>query len=125
MIMQAIVIDVQWEWLLVLDLETRQRVLVHTPDARRFRPGELVLIWYSGAMTRSIPPQISAFSIVPMPPEAIRPPAVRPPVIFPPVIRPPMRPPVERPPARPPTGRPPMGRPPMGRPGQRPRRDWD
>lgn len=49
--------------LLVCDLCTSQEVLVHTPDACRFRAGDRVCIEYSGAMTASIPPQISASNI--------------------------------------------------------------
>lgn len=49
--------------LLVCDLCTSQEVLVHTPQACCFRVGEKVCIEYSGAMTRSIPPQIGADSI--------------------------------------------------------------
>lgn len=112
--MQAIVLEVQWGRLLVLDLDTRQRVLVNTPMAQFFRPGDQVNIWYDGAMTRSIPPQISARHItktpsddyVPLPPPVRppqprpprpRPPQPRPPVFFPPVFRPPMgRPPWRR-----------------------------
>ncbi|PWM38415.1 MAG: hypothetical protein DBX52_07240 [Clostridiales bacterium] len=63
MIMRAIVINVQRDRLLVLDLRNRQRVAVLTPDARRFRRGELVRIRYNGVMTKSIPPQISAIRI--------------------------------------------------------------
>lgn len=112
MIMQAIVIDVQWNRLLVQDLETRQRVIVHTPDARWFIAGDLVLIWYDGVMTKSIPPQITALRIATLPPETV--PPARPPVFFPPIIRPPF--------IRPPFGRPGAGRPPQNRPGPRPPR---
>ncbi|WP_298017405.1 hypothetical protein [uncultured Dysosmobacter sp.] len=52
--------------LLVCDLCTSQEVLVHTPQACCFRVGQKVCIEYSGAMTMSIPPQISADSICPM-----------------------------------------------------------
>lgn len=123
MFMQASVLDVQWGRLLVLDLLTRQRVIVNTPDARFFRPGDLVQIWYSGVMTNSIPPQITALSIAPLSPGGV------PPVIVPPVVRPPIvvvppffprpRPPVGGP-GRPGGGRPP--RPPHGGPGGRPPR---
>mgnify|MGYP000243330278 FL=1 len=125
MIMQAVVIEVQWGRLLVLDLDARQRVLVNTPDASRFRPGDTIRIWYDGVMTASIPPQINAWGVAAMPPHEFPPtlpppgagppvvcppngclPAVRPPVIFPPVIWPPVLfPPVvhpPRPPVRPP-----------------------
>lgn len=46
--------------LLVRDLCGCQEVLVHTSSACRFRPGQCVSITYSGAMTMSIPPQITA-----------------------------------------------------------------
>ena len=49
--------------LMVCDCATGQKVLVHTSQARCFCPGELVRIEYSGAMTMSIPPQISAQEI--------------------------------------------------------------
>ena len=109
MFMQAVVIEVQWGRLLVLDLDTRRNVIVNTPEARRFRSGELVNIWYSGVMTPSIPPQITALRIIPaqqdvFPP--VLPPPVRPPVIFPPIFFPPafpcrQCPPSMRPPFRP------------------------
>lgn len=46
--------------LLVCDLCTCQEVVVHTDNACCFRPGQCVCITYGGAMTMSIPPQISA-----------------------------------------------------------------
>ena len=46
--------------LLVCDCATDQEVVVHTDQACCFFPGDLVWIEYSGAMTMSIPPQISA-----------------------------------------------------------------
>ena len=46
--------------LLVCDLCTCQEVLVHTGNACCFRPGQCVRITHGGAMTMSIPPQISA-----------------------------------------------------------------
>ena len=52
--------------LCVCDCESDQRVLVHTPDACCFRAGQRVCITYSGAMTRSDPPQITAESIRPV-----------------------------------------------------------
>ncbi|MDD3346877.1 hypothetical protein [Oscillibacter sp.] len=117
MIMQAIVIEVQWERLLVLDLDTRQQVLVITPDAVRFRPGDFVRIWYNGVMTRSIPPQIYALRIAAgpwenFPPVRPSPPVISPPVVFPPVFRPPFFP-------RPPHDHP-GNRPPHDHPGNRP-----
>lgn len=67
MTMQALVIGVERNRLLVLDFAARRRVIVNTPAARRFRPGNIVRIRYNGVMTASIPPQISARSIVALP----------------------------------------------------------
>lgn len=78
MIMQAVVIEVQWGRLLVLDLDARQRVLVNTPDASRFRPGDTIRIWYDGVMTASIPPQINAWGSPRCRPMNSRPPCLRP-----------------------------------------------
>ena len=64
-IMQARVLRVQRDSLLVRDCRTGQNVQVNTNRARRFRPGQRVIIQYSGAMTMSIPPQISANDITP------------------------------------------------------------
>ena len=44
--------------LLVCCLSTSQRYLVRSSQARCFRPGQCVAITYSGASTRSIPPQL-------------------------------------------------------------------
>ncbi|MDD3346986.1 hypothetical protein [Oscillibacter sp.] len=49
--------------LLVCDHSTDQEVLVHTPEACCFSCGECVCIHFSGAMTMSIPPQITATCI--------------------------------------------------------------
>lgn len=64
MIMLATVVSVRDDHLLVIDLSNRQQVRVNTREASRFRLGDIVRIRYSGAMTRSIPPQISAIRIV-------------------------------------------------------------
>ena len=61
--MVATVQEAQQGSLLVRDRRTAQEVFVHTPFARRFRPGDIVRIQYSGAMTMSIPPQITAIRI--------------------------------------------------------------
>lgn len=58
--MRAKVLCVQNGCLVVCDCCTGQRVVVHSEDACCFRPGDCVCIWYSGAMTMSMPPQISA-----------------------------------------------------------------
>lgn len=58
--MRARVLRVDCCQLLVCDLCGCQEVLVHTDNACCFRPGQCVCITYSGAMTMSIPPQISA-----------------------------------------------------------------
>ncbi len=52
--------------LLVCDLCSCQEILVHTDDACRFQPGQCVTITYNGAMTMSIPPQISADCVRPL-----------------------------------------------------------
>lgn len=49
--------------LLVCDHNTDQEVVVHTANACRFSRGDCVCIHFSGAMTMSIPPQITATSI--------------------------------------------------------------
>ena len=49
--------------LLVCDCSTCQQVMVHTDQACCFSAGELVCIEYSGAMTMSLPPQVSASRI--------------------------------------------------------------
>ena len=52
--------------LCVCDCETCQKVLVHTDCACHFQVGQRVCITYSGTMTRSDPPQITAESIRPV-----------------------------------------------------------
>ena len=64
MIMIATVLSIRRGNLLVFNFSNRQQVQVNTNDAFRFCPGDLVRIRYNGAMTMSIPPQISATSIV-------------------------------------------------------------
>jgi len=67
MILQAIVVKVRPGNLLVFDESMSQTVLVHTPQACRFRVGNCVSIFYNGIMTRSIPPQINAIRIARIP----------------------------------------------------------
>lgn len=62
-IMYARVLRVRLDNLLVRDRDTGQTVQVNTPLALRFRPGNFIRIEYGGAMTMSIPPQISAQQI--------------------------------------------------------------
>ena len=49
--------------LLVCDSCTCRQILVHTQGTRCFRPGDCARIRYSGASTRSLPPQITATEI--------------------------------------------------------------
>ena len=49
--------------LLVRDCCTCQQVLVHTQGTSCFRPGDRARIRYSGASTRTRPPQITATEI--------------------------------------------------------------
>ncbi len=67
MTMNATVQTVENGQLLVCDMETNQDVVVHTSCAYRFCPGDRVCIEFNGAMTMSIPPQISATCIKRMP----------------------------------------------------------
>ena len=62
-VMHARVLESEQCRLLVCDVHTRQQVLVHADNACRFCPGDCVCIRFSGAMTNSIPPQISADSV--------------------------------------------------------------
>lgn len=61
--MTATVLQVCCCSLLVCDQCTRQEVLVHTDNACCFCVGDCICIKHSGAMTASIPPQVSACSI--------------------------------------------------------------
>ena len=63
--MQARILRVRRDDLLVRDCRTGQQVQVNTDRTRWFRPGQRVIILYSGAMTRSSPPQIYAMEIMP------------------------------------------------------------
>lgn len=63
MVMIATVIRTEPRNLLVRDSETGNEVLVHFSGSNRLSPGDRVRIVYSGAMTHSIPPQITAISV--------------------------------------------------------------
>jgi hypothetical protein len=68
MTIRAEVVEVQSGGLLVHELHKGGvDILVHTPCADSFHPGDWVCIEYSGAMTRSIPPQVTATRIVKIP----------------------------------------------------------
>ena len=58
--MRAQVVEVQEDALLVCDQSTGQQVQVHTSCAHCYAAGDHICIHYNGAMTNSIPPQISA-----------------------------------------------------------------
>ena len=62
-ILYATVLEVQPCWLLVTDRQTNQQVLVYARNACCFSVGEAITIYYNGAMTYSIPPQITALCI--------------------------------------------------------------
>ena len=62
-VFQAVILEVRSRQLLVCNCSTRQTILVHTDQACCFSQGEQDLIQYSGAMTMSLPPQISALRI--------------------------------------------------------------
>ena len=59
----AVVLEVRCCQLLVCDCCTRQQVLVNTDQACCFSRGDCVQIEHSGAMTASLPPQVSAIRI--------------------------------------------------------------
>lgn len=59
----ACVLEVDDCALLVKDLCTCQKLLVHTDDACCFCEGDRVCVRYGGIMTMSIPPQITACSV--------------------------------------------------------------
>ena len=61
--MTARVLEVQCCSLLVCDCDTCQQVQVNTDDACCYRVGDCLCIHYNGAMTNSLPPQISATCI--------------------------------------------------------------
>ncbi len=63
MLMIATVQEVRQRNLLVRDRTTGQEVIVNTNYARCFSVGDRISIFYNGAMTASIPPQISAIRI--------------------------------------------------------------
>ena len=63
MIMTATVQEVWSSSLLVRDHATSQEVIALARNAGCFSPGDRVRIWYNGAMTNSLPPQISAIRI--------------------------------------------------------------
>ena len=61
--MTSRVLEVQCCSLLVCDCDTCQQVQVNTDDACCYRVGDCLCIHYNGAMTNSLPPQISATCI--------------------------------------------------------------
>lgn len=62
MIKYATVLQVNPDSLFVVD-STGQEILVYTQNAQQFIPGDFVRIIYNGAMTMSLPPQISAIFV--------------------------------------------------------------
>ena len=63
MTMCAVILEISDRRLLVRDSQTDQEIAVNTRCNCNFRVGDRVIIVYNGAMTRSIPPQISAIRI--------------------------------------------------------------
>ena len=62
-VMTARVLYADFYQMLVCDCATNQEVIVHANNAHCFPRNECVCIRYNGAMTRSIPPQITATCI--------------------------------------------------------------
>lgn len=75
MVMIATVIQIESRGLLVRDSATGNEVRVFVNNPRRFSRGDRVRITYSGAMTHSIPPQITALAIQRMQDPAPHPPS--------------------------------------------------
>lgn len=63
MILNATVLETTRSTLLVRDSVSGEEILVNSPNAQFFNPGDTVRIVFDGRMTLSIPPQISATSI--------------------------------------------------------------
>ncbi len=63
MTMCAVILEISDRRLLVRDSQTDQEIAVNTRCNCNFRVGDRIIIVYNGAMTRSIPPQISAIRI--------------------------------------------------------------
>lgn len=63
MTMCAVILEISDRRLLVRDSKTDQEIAINTRCNCNFRVGDRVIIVYNGAMTRSIPPQISAIRI--------------------------------------------------------------
>ena len=61
--MSARILDIEDDRLLVRDMRTRQEVAVNTDCTCGLEVGDRIIIFYNGAMTMSIPPQISAIRI--------------------------------------------------------------
>lgn len=67
MTMCAVILEMRNRQLLVRDSKTDQEIIVNTRCNCDFRVGDRVLIFHRGAMTLSIPPQISAVRITKAP----------------------------------------------------------
>lgn len=63
MTMCAVILEIDGRRILVRDSKTDQEIVVNTRCNCNFRVGDRVIIFHSGAMTMSIPPQISAIRI--------------------------------------------------------------
>ncbi|NCB62860.1 MAG: hypothetical protein EOM52_04480 [Clostridia bacterium] len=63
MTMRATILEVGSGVLLVCDHRTGQEVVCFSPCAACFRAGERICIHFSGVMTASLPPQITATCI--------------------------------------------------------------
>ena len=57
MLLTAIVREVRPSGLLVRDTSNGQDVFVRTAHARRYRPGDRIVVLFNGVMTNSLPPQ--------------------------------------------------------------------
>lgn len=63
MTIDARILEVYDNGLLVIDLRNNQEVIVNFNNTHRFVPGDFIRITFNGQMTASIPPQITATEI--------------------------------------------------------------
>ena len=63
MILLVSVVSIREDHLLVFDLTQHRQLQVNTRSAARFRAGDLLRIEYSGALTKSVPPQLTPLHI--------------------------------------------------------------
>ena len=92
MLITAIVLRVNPQSLLVRNDATGEEILVNFHNTDGFNVGDRVVIFYTGTMTMSVPPQITPIAIRVIGRAPVRP---TPPIVVVPPLFPPVFPPVE------------------------------